>query len=78
MPLFSVLDTDPRVKELATKITLLLGTPSCLESIKRVPTGEEGVNLFQFKWTKDFQSLADELAETMVWARLPNTTTVTK
>ena len=46
MLLFSVLDTDPRVKELATKIILLLETPSCLKSIKEVPIEKEGVNLF--------------------------------
>lgn len=65
MPLFSVLDTDPSVKELAAKVASLLGTPSHLESIRRVPTAEEGMHLFQFQWVEDFQKLADQLAITM-------------
>jgi len=78
MPLFSVLNTKPSVKELVTKFASLLGSPLYLESITRVNTEEEGVNLFRFKWTEDFESLTCELLKTIVWARVSNTTTVTK
>ncbi|KAF1996164.1 hypothetical protein P154DRAFT_525744 [Amniculicola lignicola CBS 123094] len=65
MVLLSVLQTDSHISKLASDIARRLGTPSCLESIQRVPTEDQGVNLFRFQWTEEFQNLGNEFVLAM-------------
>lgn len=68
MKLFSVLYLDSAVSELVSNITSLLGTPSCLESLEKIPTKEDGAILFQYPWNsrEEFQQLENEFGRIMV------------
>ncbi|PVH90484.1 hypothetical protein DM02DRAFT_678579 [Periconia macrospinosa] len=65
MPLYSVLHTDSSIQRLASDIAQRLGTPSSLQTIQRVPSDDQDVNLFRFLWTKDFQLLGNKFVEVM-------------
>ncbi|KAF1992776.1 hypothetical protein P154DRAFT_625872 [Amniculicola lignicola CBS 123094] len=63
MLLFSVLQTDPSIENLASDIARHL--PSSMDTIQRVPTENQDVKLFRFLWTEDFQKLGNEFVLAM-------------
>lgn len=73
MPLYSVLPTQSSVRDLATRVSSLLGTSSCLKRIERVTTNVKSLELYHYQWEddfkNDFKNLADEIATTMVCIR---------